>query len=42
MCECGARRDGKLLEAEVSRRAVLVGALAAGAGAALGALGGPR
>lgn len=42
MCGCGAGHDGTLLEAEISRRAVLVGALAVGAGAALGGLSGPR
>ncbi len=42
MCGCGTGHDGKLLEAEISRRAVLVGALAAGTGVALAGLGDPR
>src|SRR5687767_7440911 len=39
---CGEGHDPKILEAEVSRRAVLVGALAAGAGAALAGFVEPR
>lgn len=39
MCGCEPDRDSGLLKAEISRRAVLVGALAAGAGAALAGVG---
>src|SRR5205823_9786907 len=35
MCECGASHTPELLKAQISRRAVLVGALATGVGAVL-------
>jgi hypothetical protein len=41
MCGCGANHDLGSLKAEISRRAVLVGALAAGAGAVLAGAAGP-
>ena len=42
MCDCGANQSSNILEAEISRRAMVVGALAAGAGAAIAGLAEPR
>ena len=42
MCGCGNEHESRFLRAEISRRAVMVGALAASAGAALAGLGGPE